>query len=106
MYGQDVITVKGVVTDSQNMPMPGATVSEKGTKNSTVTSMDGEYQIKVKSNAVLVFTFIGTKTTKEQVKNRTLINTKLIDNANNLDEVVVVGYGTKTRKILLVLFLL
>lgn len=98
MYGQDVITVKGVVTDSQNMPMPGATVSEKGTKNSTVTSMDGEYQIKVKSNAVLVFTFIGTKTTEEQVKNRTLINTKLIDNANNLDEVVVVGYGTKTRK--------
>ncbi|MCD0470391.1 TonB-dependent receptor [Flavobacterium sp. JAS] len=98
MYGQDIITVKGVVTDSQSMPMPGATVSEKGTKNSTVTSFDGEYQIKVKSNAILIFTFIGTKPKEEQVKNRTLIKIKLIDDANNLDEVVVVGYGTKTRK--------
>lgn len=98
MYGQDIITVKGVVTDMQNMPMPGATVSEKGTKNATVTSMDGDYQIKVKPNAILVFTFIGTKPKEEHVKNRTQINTKLIDDTNNLDEVVVVGYGTKTRK--------
>jgi len=98
MYGQDIITVKGVVTDAQNMPLPGATVSEKGTKNATVTAMDGDYQIKVKSNAVLVFSFIGTKSKEEAVKSRTLINTKLLDDANNLDEVVVVGYGTKTRK--------
>ncbi|WP_413614369.1 carboxypeptidase-like regulatory domain-containing protein [Flavobacterium sp. N502536] len=98
MYGQDIITVKGVVTDAQNMPMPGATVSEKGTKNATVTAMDGDYQIKVKPNAVLVFSFIGTKSKEEQVKNRTLINIKLLDDANNLDEVVVVGYGTKARK--------
>jgi len=98
MYGQDAITVKGIVTDAQSMPMPGATVSEKGTKNSTVTSIDGEYQIKVKPNATLVFTYIGTKPKEEQVKNRTLINTKLVDDTNNLDEVVVVGYGTKARK--------
>ena len=98
MYGQDKITVKGIVTDTQNLPMPGATVSEKGTKNATVTSMDGDYQIKVKPNAVLVFSFIGTKSKEEQVNNRTQINTKLIDDTNNLDEVVVVGYGTKTRK--------
>ncbi|MFW0739670.1 SusC/RagA family TonB-linked outer membrane protein [Flavobacterium sp. T12S277] len=98
MYGQDIITVKGVVTDAQNMPMPGATVSEKGTKNANVTAMDGDYQIKVKPNAVLVFSFIGTKSKEEHVKNRTLINIKLLDDANNLDEVVVVGYGTKARK--------
>ena len=60
--------------------------------------MDGEYQIKVKPNATLIFTYIGTKSKEEQVKNRTLINTKLLDDTNNLDEVVVVGYGTKTRK--------
>lgn len=98
MYGQDIITVKGVVTDAQNMPMPGATVSEKGTKNATVTAMDGDYQIKVKPNAILVFSFIGTKSKEEPVRNRTLINVKLLDDANNLDEVVVVGYGTKARK--------
>lgn len=98
MYGQDIITVKGLVTDAQNMPLPGATVSEKGTKNSTVTSMDGGYQIKVKANATLVFSFIGTKSTQLPVNNRTTINTKLIDDTNNLNEVVVIGYGTKSRK--------
>ncbi|MFH7012342.1 SusC/RagA family TonB-linked outer membrane protein [Flavobacterium sp. FlaQc-52] len=98
MYGQDVITVKGLVTDSQKMPMPGATVSEKGTTNSTTTSMDGIYSIKVHSNAVLVFSYIGTKTKEEPVKNQTSINIRLQDDTNNLDEVVVVGYGTKSRK--------
>ena len=98
VYAQDDITVKGIVTDGQNIPMPGATVLEKGTKNSTITSIDGIYQIKVKSNAVLVFSFLGTKPTEQKVNNRTTINTKLIDEANNLNEIVVVGYGTKTRK--------
>ncbi len=97
-YGQNVITIKGMVSDGQSMPVPGATVSEKGTKNSTVTSMDGLYQIKAKSNAILVFSFMGMKTTEVQVNNRTLINTKLLDNVSSLDEVVVVGYGTKSRK--------
>lgn len=96
-YGQN-ITVNGVVTDGLKLPLPGATVYEKGTKNSTVTSIDGVYQIKVKPDATLVFTFMGTKTTEVQVKNKTTINTKLIDDTNNLDEVVVVGYGTKSRK--------
>lgn len=98
MYGQDIITVKGVVTDAQNMNLFGATVSEKGTKNSTITSVDGFYQIKVKANSILVFSFMGTKQKEEQVKNRTTINIKLLDDTNNLNEVVVVGYGTKTRK--------
>lgn len=97
-YGQNVITIKGTVSDGQSMPIPGATVSEKGTKNSTITSMDGIYQIKAKSNATLVFSFMGMKTTEVQVNNRTLINTKLLDNISSLDEVVVVGYGTKSRK--------
>lgn len=96
-YGQN-ITVNGVVTDGLKLPLPGATVYEKGTKNSTVTSIDGAYQIKVKPDATLVFTFMGTKTIEVQVKNRTTINTKLVDDTNNLDEVVVVGYGTKSRK--------
>jgi TonB-linked SusC/RagA family outer membrane protein len=97
-YGQNVITIKGIVSDGQSMPIPGATVSEKGTKNSTITAMDGIYQIKAKSNATLVFSFMGMKTTEVQVNNRTLINTKLLDNISSLDEVVVVGYGTKSRK--------
>ncbi|MCI9845987.1 TonB-dependent receptor [Flavobacterium pectinovorum] len=98
MYGQDVITVKGLITDAQNLPIPGATVSEKGAKNTTITSMDGVYQIKVNPNAILVISFMGMKATEVQVKNRTTIDAKLLDETNNLDEVVVVGYGTKARK--------
>jgi len=97
-FAQDNITVNGVVSDGFNLPMPGATVSEKGTQNSTITSIDGVYQIKVKPNAVLVFSFLGTKTTEQKVNNRTSINAKLQDETNNLNEVVVVGYGTKSRK--------
>lgn len=98
VYAQDNVTVNGMVSDALNMPMPGATVLEKGTKNSTVTSIDGFYQIKVKPNATLVFSFIGTKTTEEKLNGRTTINTKLLDEANSLNEVVVIGYGTKSRK--------
>jgi TonB-linked SusC/RagA family outer membrane protein len=98
VFGQDNVTVNGMVSDGQNMPMPGATVIEKGTKNSTVTSIDGFYQIKVKANATLVFSFIGTKTVEEKLNGRTTINTKLADETNSLNEVVVVGYGSTTRK--------
>ena len=98
VFGQDNVTVNGMVSDGQNMPMPGATIIEKGTKNSTVTSIDGFYQIKVKANATLVFSFMGTKTIEEKLNGRTTINTKLQDETNSLNEVVVVGYGTKSRK--------
>ena len=98
VYGQDVVTVKGTVTDSQGMPIPSATISEKGTQNSTVTTMDGIYQIKVKSNAILVFSYLGTKTAEEKVRNRSSINIKLQEETNDLNEVVVIGYGTKSKK--------
>ncbi|KDN55684.1 SusC/RagA family TonB-linked outer membrane protein [Flavobacterium seoulense] len=97
-FAQENITVKGIVSDGFNLPMPGATVSEKGTQNNTITSIDGEYQIKVKPNAILVFSFLGTKTIEQKVNSRTTINAKLQDETNNLNEVVVVGYGTKSRK--------
>ena len=99
LYAQDIITVKGVVKDETNQPLPGATVNEKGTTNTTITGNDGTYQIKVKSNARLVFSYLGTKTAEQGVNNRTTINAKLIDDANNLNEVVVTGYGqTVARK--------
>lgn len=97
-FAQNSVTVKGIVSDGQNSPLPGATVSEKGTKNSTITSIDGAYQINIKPNAILVFSFLGTKTTEQKVNNKTIVNARLIDEANNLNEVVVVGYGTKARK--------
>lgn len=99
LFAQEVITVKGVVKDETNQPLPGATVNEKGTTNTTITGNDGGYTIKVKSNARLVFSYLGTKTSEQGVSGRTTINAKLIDDANNLNEVVVTGYGqTVARK--------
>jgi len=97
-YAQEVITVKGVVRDGTNLPMPGATVSEKGAGNSVVAKGDGSYQIKVKSNATLVFSYLGSKSMEILVKNRTTIDVKLLDEDNNLNEVVVIGYGSTKRK--------
>lgn len=98
LFAQEVITVKGNVKDQTNQPMPGATVYEKGTKNSVVTGSDGSYQIKVKADATLVFTFLGTKAVEQRVNNRTNIDAKLQDDANNLNEVVVIGYGQEVKR--------
>jgi len=99
LFAQEVITVKGVVKDETNQPLPGATVNEKGTTNTTITGNDGAFTIKVKSNARLVFSYLGTKSVEIAVNNRTSLNAKLIDDANNLNEVVVTGYGqTVARK--------
>ncbi len=98
MYAQEVITVKGVVRDGENKPIPGATVFEKGTKNGVVTNPDGSYNIKVKSNGTLTYSYLGSKSVEQLVKNKTNIDVKLIDDANDLNEVVVIGYGKVQRK--------
>lgn len=97
-FAQDVITVKGVVRDYTNQPMPGTTVTEKGTSNSVMAASNGSYQIKVKSNATLVFSFLGSKTAELRVNNRTILDVKLEDDQNNLNEVVVLGYGQGVKR--------
>ena len=93
------IAVKGTVTASDTgEPMIGASVMEKGTMNGTVTGIDGTYAINVTDgNAVLVFTTIGFKTVEIPVANRALINVALDVDQQLLDELVVVGYSSKTR---------
>jgi len=98
LFAQDIITVSGLVRDETNQPMPGATIYEKGTKNTVVSGTNGRYQIKVKSDATLVFTFLGTKSVEIKVNKRTTIDAKLQDDANNLNEVVVVGYGQEVKR--------
>ncbi|MBN7813341.1 TonB-dependent receptor [Algoriphagus sp. H41] len=89
--------VKGVVSDETGQGMPGATVLEKGTTNGTVTGADGEYQLTVADDAVLVFSFIGYKTLEIPVGESAVVNALLALDDSELDEVVVVGYGTRTR---------
>lgn len=91
-------TVTGTVT-SNDGPLPGVSVVIKGTSQGTETDFDGNYSIdNVGSDAVLVFSFIGFSTMEVTVNGQTTINVKLEEDAQALDEVVVVGYGSTTRK--------
>ncbi|MBP5626323.1 MAG: TonB-dependent receptor plug domain-containing protein, partial [Bacteroidales bacterium] len=93
------VVVKGVVTAGDDgLPMVGVSVFEKGTLNGGVTDPDGNYSISVKDvNAVLVFSSIGFKTTEIPVGGRSIIDVTLDVDSQLIDEVVVMGYTSKTR---------
>ena len=92
------VTVKGIVTDGTSS-VPGVTVLEQGTTNGTVTDMDGKYSIRISNgNSKIVFSSIGFKSQSIAPGNRTTIDVVLVEDISNLDEVVVVGYGTVKRK--------
>ena len=84
--------------------MPGVNVQVKGTTNGTITNIDGKFSISVpNSKSVLIFTFIGYSKQEIVVGNQAKINVQLKEDAQNLDEVVVVGYGTAKKSDLTVL---
>lgn len=89
--------VTGTVSDASG-PLPGASVIEKGTTNGTQTDFDGNYSIEVGSDAVLVVSYIGYKTTEVAVNGQSSINFTLEEDAQALEEVVIIGYGTTTVK--------
>lgn len=90
-------TVTGVVSDNKGMTIPGANVTEKGTKNAITTDIDGKYEIKVQNNATLEFSFIGFTPKSVAVNGKTKINVKLEESSEQLNEVVVIGYGTQKK---------
>ncbi|WP_316794885.1 TonB-dependent receptor [Pedobacter agri] len=93
------ITVKGVVSDGgDKTTMPSVSVLVKGTQTATQTDATGAYSINAPANATLVFTFIGYATQEIAVNNRTTINVTLVSGARELEQVVVVGYGTQRKK--------
>lgn len=98
LFAQNVLTVQGVVTDSNGDPLIGVSVREKGTTNGIITDIDGKYLLKnVSSDGVLVFQYFGMKSVSEKVKGRRVINVVLFDDVKQLYEVVVVGYGTMKK---------
>lgn len=92
--------VKGKVSDTSGMSIPGATIIEKGTKNGVVSDSDGKYQIQVSNQqkAVLVFSFVGLEEQEIPVAGKTTINVTLKESTTAIDEVVVVGYGTQKKE--------
>jgi TonB-linked SusC/RagA family outer membrane protein len=90
-------TVTGTVSDDKGMTIPGVSVTVKGTTSSVSTNIDGQYSIQAPSDGTLVFSFIGFTTQELAIKGRTVINAKIAETAQTLDEVVVIGYGTQKR---------
>ncbi len=91
-------TVTGKVTDGVG-PLPGANVLVKGTTNGTQTDFDGNYTINgVAGDATLVFSYLGFKTMEVAVNGQSTINASLEEDAAALEEVVVTGYGTQSKR--------
>ena len=95
---QQAKKVQGTVTDDMG-PVIGATVKIKGTNNGVITDFDGKYAINAKPGDVLVITFVGAKPQEVKVGNATTYNVKLESNSQELEEVVVVGYGVQKKKL-------
>ncbi len=92
-------TVTGKVTDKKGEVVPGVTVTVKGTKNATSTNNEGIYTLNnVATDAVLRFTGAGFTTQEITLSGRSSVNTEMETSVGNLNEVVVVGYGTKKIK--------
>ncbi len=92
-FGQKT-TITGIVTEDTGAPLPGVSIYIKGTKNATSTNIDGKYSILAEKGDKLVFSYIGFETKYATVGKSTIINITLKSSSNQLNEVVVVGYGT------------
>lgn len=91
-------TIKGTVKDNQGIPLPGVSIVVKGTVRGASTDFDGNYSISVDEGDVLVFSYVGFTPQEVAVGNSTTIDVVLEEDVAQLDEVVVVGYGTQSKK--------
>jgi TonB-linked SusC/RagA family outer membrane protein len=95
MYSQN-LQLKGNVSDSSGAPLPGVNILVKNTALGTTSDFDGNFEIsKVPTGSILQFSYVGFTTKEIKVTNSNLLNVKLQEDAQALDEVVIVGYGTQ-----------
>jgi TonB-linked SusC/RagA family outer membrane protein len=91
--------ITGKITNADNEPLEGASITEKGTNNSAITAEDGTFSMNIsKSNSVLVISYVGYVTKEINTGGQTSITVSLEQVSSNLNDVVVVGYGTQKRK--------
>ena len=96
---QQLKKVTGQVQDAEG-PIIGATVMEKGTNNGTVTDLNGHFSLNVHPGATIIISYVGYKTQKIVVGDRSSLSVMMENENRNLDEVVVVGYGVQKKKLL------
>jgi TonB-linked SusC/RagA family outer membrane protein len=92
------LRVRGRVTTPDSEPLPGVNVVVKGTTTGTTTDMNGDYNIMVNESAVLVFSYIGYLTKEFPVRNESVLDVTLEEDLAQLKEVVVVGFGTQSKR--------
>ena len=90
--------VTGTVTDSEGTPLAGVTVLVEGTQNAAGTDASGRYSISAPADAVLVYTFIGMQTQRAAVGQRTVINIEMQTDAQSIEDITVIAYGTKRKE--------
>jgi len=97
-YAQSNKTIKGKVTDSKGLSIPGVSVILKGTTTGIITDIEGDYTLSLPADAkILKFTFIGMTTQEIAIGTNATINVVLADESIGIDEVVVVGFGTQKK---------
>tara|TARA_R110002050_G_scaffold4573_3_gene22162 strand:+ start:3668 stop:7087 length:3420 start_codon:yes stop_codon:yes gene_type:complete len=93
------IEISGLVTDQTGQPLPGANIIEKGTTNGAQTDFDGKFSLTLQDEkAILIISYIGYLPVEIVVGDQTNLSITLLEDAAKLDEVVVVGYGTQSKK--------
>ncbi|SDZ31420.1 MULTISPECIES: SusC/RagA family TonB-linked outer membrane protein [Rhodonellum] len=95
---KEFISITGIVKDDLGEPLPGVTIMVEGTAVGTVTEIDGKYTIEAQPGDVLVYSFLGFQKARRVVGNSQKIDVNLIKEENDLEEFVVVGYGTQQKK--------
>ncbi len=96
-FAQTTVTVTGKITDEQGEALPGANVTVKGSIQGTVSDFNGNYSIQAPSGATLVYSFIGYKPVEQTVDDRRKIDVTLAEDTQQIEEVVVVGYGVQRK---------
>lgn len=94
--GQSI--VKGTVTDSSGEPLIGVSILVKGTANGVISDLNGGFSISAAANDVLQFSYVGYLTREVQISNKKVLNVVMEEDAKQLDEVVVIGYGSMDKK--------
>ncbi len=94
---QSPTAVTGTVTDDSGEPLIGVSVKLKDGDAATVTNLDGQYKITVPSNGTIVYSYVGYENAEKAVAGQTVIDVVLHENVQQLDQVVVIGYGTQKK---------
>ena len=97
LYAQDSYTLSGNISDADNIPIIGANILIEGSTRGAITDIDGNYDIQVNSGDVLLISYLGYSAQSIPITTQRVLNISMFEDANQLDEVVVTGYGTRKK---------